>query len=101
MESSKKELEIKVKKGTAIQALKQWVDDKNIKEKYNRFKVNYKTSAGKSRSALAQEKADSLDFAFGRVEVIKLSDPIESSALKEIHSELNQKMKEMLTKERA
>jgi hypothetical protein len=101
MESSKKELEIKVKKGTAIQALKQWVKDKKVKEKYNRFKVNYKTSSGKSRSALAQEKEDSFDFAFGRVEVIKLADPIESSALKEIHTELNQRMKELLTKERA
>lgn len=100
MESSKKELEIKVKKGTAVQAIKQWVKDKNVKKKYNRFKVNYKTSSGKSKSALALEKEDSLDFAFGRVEVVNLQTPIESSALKEIHPELNRKMKELLEKER-
>lgn len=101
MQSSKRELEIKVKKGTSLDELKEWwARIKNGNEKYHRFKVSYKTSTGKNRSALAQEKEDSLDFAFGRIEVVKLQTPIESSALKEIHSELNEKMKELLKIER-
>lgn len=100
IESSKKEIELKVKKGTAIESLKQWVKDKKVREKYNRLKINYKTSSGKNRSALAQEKADSMEFAFGRIEAISLNTPIESTSLKEMHKELAQKMKELLLIER-
>ena len=101
MESSKQEVEIKVKKGTLFDSVIQWIQKEKKSKKYNRFKINYKTSTGKNRSALAQEKEDSLDFAFGRVAIIELEKPIESSSVKEIQQELNGKMKRLLTNERS
>lgn len=101
MESKRKELEIKVKKGTLIDQISTWCSQiKKSDGEYHRFVVNYKTSLGNNRSALAQEKEDAFDFAFGRVEIVNLSTPIESSSLKEIHPELNEEMKKLLIEER-
>lgn len=97
----KQERHFKIDKGTPVSAFMRWASDVITKyHKYTSLKVNYSTADGRTRSALSQEREDSFDFAFGRIEPVELSNKIDSAALVAIHEELKCKMVNMLIKER-